>query len=118
MYEAAARDMAQLSTAALAHLESLLQLTVQYTDYAHWQRQWLSEVSDVQLEYWRDQLGANGGPAPLDLPTDRPRPKRQTFNGAYVDFSVPSDIVAQLRTLGNAHGASLYMTLLGAYRCF
>ena len=72
---------------------------------------WLSEMSDVQLEYWRNQLGANGGPAPLDLPADRPRPKRQPFNGAYVDFSVPSDIVAQLRRLGNAHGASLYMTL-------
>ena len=115
MYEAA-RDDASLSAHTLAHLPSLPELTVQYTDYAHWQRRWLSEVSEDQLEYWRDQLGANGGPAPLDLPTDRPRPKRQTFNGAYVYLSVPSDIVAQLRTLGNAHGASLYMTLLGAYQ--
>ena len=115
MYEAA-RDDTSLSTHTLANLPSLPELTVQYTDYAHWQHRVLAQVSDGQLEYWHDQLGANGGPAPLDLPTDRPRPKRQTFNGAYVNLSVPSDIVTQLRTLGNAHGASLYMTLLGAYQ--
>ena len=82
LYDAAMEDQA-LSGAALCAAAGLVPLEVQYVDFAHWQREWLSVVSEGQLAYWRGQLGV-AGPAPLELPTDRPRPKLQTFNGGNV----------------------------------
>src|SRR5260370_19691652 len=51
----------------------LPELTIQYADFAVWQRDWFSgEILDRQLAFWRKQLaGASGA---LELPTDRPRP--------------------------------------------
>src|SRR5919112_159531 len=50
----------------------LPELPIQYADYAIWQREWLrGEVLAEQLDYWKLQLA---GVAPLQLPTDRPRP--------------------------------------------
>ena len=61
-------------------LWSLPELSVQYADFAVWQRQWLSgEVLKRQLDYWQQQLA--GAPPLLALPTDRPRPAVQTFRG-------------------------------------
>ncbi|WP_232442700.1 condensation domain-containing protein, partial [Burkholderia ubonensis] len=52
-------------------------LAVQYPDYACWQRQWLCEERlQEQANYWRAQLA--DAPVRLDLPTDRPRPARQS----------------------------------------
>ena len=47
-------------------------LTLQYADYARWQRQWLQgAVLESQLAYWQHQLA---GVAQLEFPTDHPRP--------------------------------------------
>jgi len=58
----------------------LVELPVQYGDYALWQRDWLrDELIERQLSYWKTQLA---GELPvLDLPTDRARPPVQTFAG-------------------------------------
>ena len=43
--------------------------TIQYIDFAHWQRQWLQTgLMEDQLAYWKKQLG--GALPVLDLPTD------------------------------------------------
>src|SRR5579872_2460330 len=56
-------------------------LPIQYADFALWQRDWLQDDAlEGQLAYWRKQLA--GAPAVLALPTDRPRPPEQTFEGA------------------------------------
>jgi len=56
----------------------LAELTIQYADFAVWQRQWLrDEVLERQMAYWRTQLA--GAPAWLNLPTDRPRAERLGF---------------------------------------
>jgi amino acid adenylation domain-containing protein/non-ribosomal peptide synthase protein (TIGR01720 family) len=61
-------------------LSPLPELAIQYTDFAVWQRQWLrGDGLASGLAYWRQQL--EGIPV-LVLPTDRPRPAVQTFNGA------------------------------------
>ncbi|HXD50679.1 MAG TPA: condensation domain-containing protein, partial [Burkholderiales bacterium] len=75
------REVAALYEAFGAGRPSPLpELSVQYADYAMWQRDWLQgAVLEDHLAYWRHQLA--GAPA-LDLPTDRPRPAVQTFNGA------------------------------------
>ena len=58
-------------------------LTIQYPDYAGWQREWLrGERLEKQSAYWREALA--DAPALLELPTDRPRPEQQSFAGGYV----------------------------------
>ncbi|MGB8507519.1 MAG: SDR family NAD(P)-dependent oxidoreductase, partial [Pyrinomonadaceae bacterium] len=91
------------------------ELPVQYADYAVWQREWLQgEVYERQLEYWRKQL--EGAPGVLELPTDRPRPPVQTTNGAYYWFDLDREIVESLKRLSRKEGATLFMTLLAAFK--
>ncbi|WP_346294196.1 amino acid adenylation domain-containing protein, partial [Sphaerothrix gracilis] len=92
----------------------LPELSIQYADFAHWQRQWLQgDVLEQQLAYWRQQLA--DAPALLALPTDRPRPPVQTFRGAAKRFSLEPELAAQLKRLSQQSGATLFMTLLAAF---
>ncbi|MFE9637372.1 condensation domain-containing protein, partial [Streptomyces sp. NPDC006463] len=64
---------------------NLPELTVQYADYAIWQRQWLqNHTLNTQLDYWRTTLA---GLEPLELPTDHPRPTHRTSHGNTIDFT-------------------------------
>ncbi|MFL6332079.1 MAG: amino acid adenylation domain-containing protein [Pyrinomonadaceae bacterium] len=88
---------------------------VQYADYAAWQQGWLrGEVLERQLSYWRRQLA--GAPPALELPTDFPRPPVQTYRGAHQKFHLPSHLAERLRELSRREGATLFMTLLGAFQ--
>ncbi|WP_372725141.1 condensation domain-containing protein, partial [Immundisolibacter sp.] len=96
------------------HEPALPQLTVQYRDYAVWQREWLKgESLDRQLAYWREQLD---DVAPLELWTDRPRPARQSFAGRHVRFSLTPDLSARLRQLCRERGVTPFVALLGAFK--
>ena len=89
-------------------------LAVQYGDYAAWQRDRLTGGALAKdLDYWRDQLA---GLPPLKLPTDRPRPRRQTFAGAGHHFRLGEKLTNGLNELGAAHGATPYMTLMALYQ--
>ncbi|MEH2133322.1 MAG: amino acid adenylation domain-containing protein [Nostoc sp.] len=95
-------------------LSPLLPLPIQYADFAIWQRQWLKgEVLQNQLSYWEQQLA--NAPTFLLLPTDRPRPAVQTFNGAYQEFALSSELTQRLLQLSQQQGVTLFMTLLAAY---
>lgn len=90
---------------------SLPELTVQYADFAVWQRNWLrGEVFDRLLDYWQQQL--KGAPARLELPADKPRPAIQTYRGASQFASLSPELTHSLRELSRREGATLYMTLL------
>ncbi|WP_041754829.1 non-ribosomal peptide synthetase [Mycetohabitans rhizoxinica] len=89
-------------------------LTIQYPDYAAWQRQWLSgERLKAQSEYWRTQLA--DAPVLLTLPTDRPRPAQQSFEGAYVPIQIDAQTTQALKRWSQAQGATLFMTVLAAW---
>uniref|UniRef100_UPI00068B5399 non-ribosomal peptide synthetase n=1 Tax=Andreprevotia chitinilytica TaxID=396808 RepID=UPI00068B5399 len=89
-------------------------LTIQYADYAVWQRQWLQgEVLQNQRDFWRDHL--LGAPALLELPTDRPRPATQSYAGGQVSLTLPAALTAKLRQLSQRHGATLFMSLLAGW---
>ncbi|HEY0737520.1 MAG TPA: amino acid adenylation domain-containing protein [Herpetosiphonaceae bacterium] len=91
------------------------ELPIQYADYAIWQRAQLSGAAlDEQLGYWRKQLA--DAPTVLELPTDRPRPARQTFNGARYSFTLSSELTAQVAALSQQEGATPFMTLLAAFQ--
>ncbi|MHA3735612.1 non-ribosomal peptide synthase/polyketide synthase [Pseudomonas sp. Eth.TT006] len=89
-------------------------LALQYTDYAVWQRRWLSgEVLQRQSEYWQQTLA--GAPALLLLPTDRPRPAQQDYAGSSVAVLLDERLSAGLKALGQRHGVTMYMTLMSAW---
>ncbi|MGH8718832.1 MAG: non-ribosomal peptide synthetase, partial [Burkholderiales bacterium] len=94
---------------------SLPELPVQYANYAVWQRQWLmGKELDKQRTYWKEQLA--GSPALLELPTDRPRPALQSFNGARQTRMMPKRLGDGLKTLSQREGATLFMALLAAFQ--
>jgi amino acid adenylation domain-containing protein len=106
------REVAALYEAYAVGAESpLKELSLQYGDYAVWQREWLQgEVLDQQLSYWREQLA--GVPPVLELPADRPRPHVQTFRGTSLPFKLSKELSEELKALSRREGVTLYMTLL------
>ena len=93
----------------------LPELSVQYADFASWQRQWLQgEVLETQLAYWKKQLGGNL--SVLNLPTDRPRSAVQTFRGAVHEFTIPKAIAEEMTQLSQREKATLFMVLLAAFK--
>jgi arthrofactin-type cyclic lipopeptide synthetase C len=89
-------------------------LTLQYGDYAVWQRRWLSgDVLQRQSDYWQQTL--DGAPALLTLPTDRPRPAHQDYAGSNLEVVVDPHLSAGLKVLSQRHGVTLFMTLTSAW---
>ncbi|CAG0936134.1 nonribosomal peptide synthetase DhbF [Thermoflexales bacterium] len=103
---------------AFSHQRSspLPELAIQYVDFVQWQRQWFqaSEVWAAQLSYWKRQL--RNSPPALLLPTDRPRPALQTFQGAVQSLTLSRDLAESLKELSRQAGATLFMTLLAAFQ--
>ncbi|WP_256980998.1 MULTISPECIES: non-ribosomal peptide synthase/polyketide synthase [unclassified Rhodococcus (in: high G+C Gram-positive bacteria)] len=93
-------------------------LEVQYADYSLWQRSVLGSEDDPQslisgqVDYWADMLA--GLPDQLDLPTDRPRPNRQSYQGSSIRFDVPAEVHRGLSSLAHTHNASLFMVVHAA----
>jgi amino acid adenylation domain-containing protein len=93
----------------------LPELPIQYADFAIWQREWLSgEVLEKQLSYWRQKLA--GALPVLELPTDRLRPAVPSHRGGAVLVHLPPTLSSELQHLTNDEGATLYMTLLAAFK--
>ncbi|MGF7119706.1 non-ribosomal peptide synthase/polyketide synthase [Rhodococcus sp. BE178] len=94
-------------------------LTVQYADYALWQRDVLGDeddpesVSAQQLAYWSEALADL--PDQLNLPTDHPRPAVQTFRGGLVEFEVDAQTHRGLRDLAREQNATLFMAVHSAF---
>jgi len=95
---------------------SLSEISIQYVDFSHWQRQWLQgEVLDSQLRYWKQTL--KGSLPTLQLPFDHPRPTGvQTYRGDRGPRMLPIDLNASLSQLSQQLGGTLFMTLLSAFK--
>jgi len=109
----------ELLTLYLAYLQGqpspLPELRIQYGDYSHWQRQWLSDDNlSQQLDYWRQQL--DGVPALLELPLDFPRPAVQTDHGAAVQRVLAASTTGPLLTLCEERGVTPFMATLLAWQ--
>ncbi|WAS89436.1 non-ribosomal peptide synthase/polyketide synthase [Corallococcus sp. NCRR] len=110
------REMAALYTAFSEEQPSPLpELPVQAADHALWQRGWLQgEVLDSQVAYWRGQLE---GAAPfLELPTDHPRPARQSFRAGVRPMPLPRDLSEALEALARQTSTTPFMVLLAAFQ--
>ncbi|MEH2319621.1 non-ribosomal peptide synthetase [Nostoc sp.] len=92
----------------------LLELPLQYADFAHWQREWLQgEVLQTQLAYWREQLNAI---SILHLPTDKPISAIQSYQGGTQFIELPLKLIDALEKLSQQEGVTLFMTLLAAFK--
>jgi amino acid adenylation domain-containing protein len=104
-YEAAARGQPV----------ELPSLSIQYGDYAAWEREWLNGPGpEPHLAYWKQQLA--GAPALLELPTDRPRPAAMSFRGARVNAVVEPAVREGIEQLSRTEGVTPFMTLLAAFQ--
>ncbi len=93
----------------------LPRLTVQYADFASWQRSWLrAEVLRREGEHWKRQLA--GAPPTIALPTDRRRPALPSGAGARFSFELDAELVAGLRRLARGDQATLFMVVMAAFQ--
>ena len=85
---------------------------LQYADYAVWQQERLTgPAMTAHTDYWRRTLD---GAAPLDLPTDRPRPAMRTTRGAAHEFTVPGALATRLTEVAATNDTTLFTTLTAA----
>lgn len=108
-----AREFGMFYRAAIDGTAAPPPLTLQYGDYAAWQRARLSgEVLERELAYWRSQLA--GATPYLDLPTDRPRPAVQALRGARWPIYFPPALMRDVKAMARRFDATLFNTLSAA----
>jgi amino acid adenylation domain-containing protein len=110
------REMTLLYESFVRGLPSPLpELSIQYADYAQWQRETLQgETLETLLEFWRKQLG--GSPPALRLPGDRPRPPAPSFRGASIPVAFSGALRDRLLEMGRREGSTLFTILLAAFQ--
>jgi amino acid adenylation domain-containing protein len=93
----------------------LPELTLQYAEYAQWQREYMSgDLLKGEIEHWKRKLG--GAQTLLDLPTDHPRPNSYSWHGATEEISLDSSILAKLKALAQAESSTLFMLTMAAFQ--
>jgi len=110
------REAKAIYAAYTQGLESPLpELSLQYADYAVWQRGWLKgDLLEQHLAYWKKQLDLM--PPVLELPGDRPRPRELRHRGGILNVQLPESLSEELRALSQREGVTLYMLLLAAFQ--
>ena len=93
----------------------LPELTIQFSDFAAWEREWLKEeVLDSHLSFWRKHL--SGAPPTVRLPTDHLRPSAPSYHGRHHTIRFSKTLSEALRSLSQREGVTLYMTCLAAFK--
>ncbi len=91
----------------------LPELTIQYRDFAAWERGRLSgDRLGKLLAYWQNRLE---GRQPLELPTDRVRPRKVDYRGGQLVVELAEETTQALRQLAQQADAGLFSVLLAAY---
>jgi non-ribosomal peptide synthetase component F len=105
-------ELSKFYNAYHANLSLMLpHLPIQYSDYSLWQRDLLkSKILAKQLSYWEKQL--HGVPSLLQLPIDKPRPKEQSYCGAFYHFHLSCSLLTDLKNIARENNATLFMMLL------
>jgi amino acid adenylation domain-containing protein len=108
-------DLEAFYTAAVSGAAARLpDLPVQYADFAVWQSQAVPPAAVARsLDYWRAELHDL---APLDLPTDRVRPRRPTMAGALREFVCPPSMTAAIRALARRCGTTTFVVAVAAFQ--
>jgi len=110
--------LAELAARYEAHREqrapNIVPSSTHYGEYArHEQERLVGAELGRLLTFWTAQLA--GAPAVLELPTDRPRPARQTHNGAAISVVFSQEISEALRAFARQERSTLYPVLLAVF---
>ena len=90
------------------------ELSLQYADFACWQRHYLQgERQQKQLAYWTKQLA--NAPQLLELPTDKPRPVEMSYRGATHHFDLAADLSEQLQNTARQTDSTLFMLSMAIF---
>ncbi|HET9406671.1 MAG TPA: amino acid adenylation domain-containing protein [Candidatus Sulfotelmatobacter sp.] len=93
----------------------LPELTIQYAEYAQWQREHMrGEVLAAEIQHWKNKLA--GAQTLLDLPTDFRRPSSQTWHGANEEIVLSHTTLSQLKTMAQSEGSTLFMVTIAAFQ--
>ncbi|MCY7294921.1 amino acid adenylation domain-containing protein [Alteromonas sp. a30] len=110
------RDLVELYLARVENREPALpELSIQYGDFAAWQRQQIGENQlEAQLSYWKQKLqGADASPVlPYDLPTSADAHSQ----AGLVQHVLTADTLSGLKQLSTKTEASLFMVCLAALK--
>ncbi|WP_371348194.1 aminotransferase class III-fold pyridoxal phosphate-dependent enzyme [Ancylobacter sp. IITR112] len=106
-----ANELGQLYSARLAGTPAALPAPAPYERFADFARE---AAADPEATAQWQALVANP-PAPLALPTDRPRPPQQTHAGARVRVLLPPAFAADLAARAQARDGSLFTLCLATY---
>jgi hypothetical protein len=94
--------------------------SIQFADFAHWQRTTLQgQVLEHLVSYWRQRLAGLKLIPEIRLPIERPLPTVTGKSTLYVaaafeHLRVPAAMVESLKILSRREGVTLYMLLLAA----
>ena len=83
----------------------LPELSVQYAEYAQWQREYMSgDVLKNEIEHWKNKLA--GAQTLLDLPTDHPRPSTHSWHGSTEEICLDKTFLAKLKAIAQAENST------------
>ncbi|WP_242603247.1 non-ribosomal peptide synthetase [Marinomonas sp. MED121] len=103
------------SVADVLNIEGRESLPYQFGDYASWwQGSETRNTLQQQLNYWKEKLA--GEQPLLDLPTDFPRPKQLSSKGQRYRFTLPENLVAQLKQQSSQRQVTAFVPLLNAWQ--
>jgi amino acid adenylation domain-containing protein len=113
-YDVLLQELALFYSAFVESRAISLEPAMQMRDYALWEQQQRGSPEVAACEnYWLAEL--SDLPAPLELPTWRPRPTVRSWEGARVERSLPSKLVQSLKRVAPEHGVTLFQILLSAF---
>lgn len=94
----------------------LKDLSVQYVDFAYWQREYLQgRVVQKLSAHWKEVLKSDEV-YKLELPTDYPRREIQTYIGESYIFEISKNIADSITKLSKDEGLTNFMTLLAVWK--
>ncbi len=88
-----------------------------YAQWTHWQRERAaSEEGERELAEWKEAL--SGELPRLEIPTDRPRRGKSTWDGGAVDLAVEAEAVRALGKVARGSKSNLFSALVAAFQSF
>ncbi|AFZ36198.1 amino acid adenylation domain protein [Stanieria cyanosphaera PCC 7437] len=96
---------------------SLPELSIQYADFAWWEKQQSDRIFATQLEYWKQKL--SGSLPYLEIPTLNQQINHSKVNscrGARKSIVLSSQLSQALKTLSQKQNVTLFMLLLAAFK--
>lgn len=92
----------------------LSEIPIQFADFVGWEQDHLGSDSGKKMgQFWQKHI--SGAPHVLNLPTDHPRPKIQSFRGGAHGFKLDDDCACLALQSAARHNVTLFTLLLSVY---